>query len=114
MPDERSSLTEASKGSRKEQLEAIRDYITDQLEGTKCSKCQMSELRAGEQTSLIKLLREVTGELDAIAVKESKTGRIGAIRGGMGFTPPVTDIADMRERRSVTGDRRPGGGRKPA
>lgn len=103
----RVDLTDAMKGDRKAQLEALRDYITDELEGKRCTACEMSRLKSGEQTSLIKLLKDVTAELDAMKAAENKGGRLGAIRG-------LAPVADIGERRQATGDRRPGGGRKPA
>lgn len=103
----RTDLTDAMKGGRREQLEALRDYITNELEGKRCTSCEISRLKSGEQTSLIKLLKDVTAELDAMSAAENKTGRLGAIRG----LAPVTDLG---ERRQAVPDRRPGGGRKPA
>lgn len=105
----RIDLTDAMKGSRKEQLEALRDYITAGLEGKRCTSCEISKLKNGEQTSLIKLLKDVTQELDAMKAAEDKSGRLGAIRGGM-----PGNVVDMHERRHAVPDRRPGGGRKPA
>jgi hypothetical protein len=100
MDDPRSSLTDAVKGDRRQQLEAYRDYIAAQLESKTCKSCDSSQLRYGEQTSLIKLLKDITAEIDAMNSAASKTSRLSGIRGG------VANLDAARERRQATGDRR--------
>lgn len=75
----RTELQEAVKGDRKQQLEAIRDYIAHELEGNLCNTCLNSRLRTGDQASLILRLQDVLRELDTL--KPAKEGnRLAKIR----------------------------------
>lgn len=103
---DREALRKAVKGTRREQLEAIRDYIADQLENNMCSTCKASRLRTGDQASLILRLQAVLTELDAVKSAESTTNRLSGIRGS------VSNLDEHRQRHSVTGTRAPGGGRR--
>lgn len=123
MPDEfsmtfpKTPLQDAVKKGRREQLEAIRDYIAGQLEGHMCATCQASKLRTGDQASLILRLQTVLAEIDAL-VDEKKVNRLASVRslhtgdGGSEAAPelPSTDPTEQRR----TSSRRPGGGRWPA
>lgn len=123
MPDEfsmefpREVLKQAVKGTRREQLEAIRDYIAEQLEANLCSTCLNSRLRTGDQASLILRLQTVLAEIDAL-VDDKKVNRLASVRSlhsGDGAAAPTAQLptADQTEQRR-TGSRRPGGGRWPA
>ena len=123
MPDEfsmtfpKTPLQDAVKKGRREQLEAIRDYIAEQLEAHLCSTCQNSRLRTGDQASLILRLQTVLAEIDALG-DEKKVNRLASVRSlhtGDGQPAPAPELpaADPNEQRR-TGSRRPGGGRWPA
>lgn len=113
MPDfERNHLSEAVRGSRREQLEGVRDYIVNELEGNLCNTCRNSKLRTGDQASLILRLQTVLDEIAALP-KEEGTSRLASVRNltGMSHQATGTDGGDPLTQRR-TGDRKPGGGRK--
>src|SRR5574337_369712 len=122
MPDEfsmsfpREELQNAVKGSRRQQLEAIRDYIAHELEANLCSTCRNSRLRTGDQASLILRLQDVLKELDSLGDPE-KVNRLAAVRsinsrdGGAAPSAELPAAGESKQRR--TGSRRPGGGRWP-
>lgn len=122
MPDEfsmsfpREELQRAVKGTRREQLEAIRDYIAHELEANLCNNCRNSRLRTGDQASLILRLQTVLAELDALG-DEKKVNRLASVRslhvagGSEAEAEPSAERPDEQRR---TGSRRPGGGRWPA
>lgn len=102
---ERIALRKAVKGTRREQLESIRDYIADQLEANLCDRCANSRLRTGDQASLILRLQTVLGELEALG--DGKTvNRLAMVRDIHSGKSPV----DQRR----TGTRKPGAGRPEA
>lgn len=113
------TLAEAVKGTRREQLEAIRDHIAHELEANLCTTCKNSRLRTGDQASLILRLQTVLQELDALPGEEEEN-RLDNIRslGGLSVVrssapPPVGGPESPSEQRR-TGSRRAGGGRGPA
>lgn len=121
MPDEfsmtfpREELQRAVKGTRREQLEAIRDYIAHELEANLCNTCRNSRLRTGDQASLILRLQTVLAELDALG-DDKKVNRLATVRslhtGNGGSAPEVELPASGESQQRRTGSRRPGGGRR--
>lgn len=107
---EREALRSAVKGNRLEQLEAMRDYIAEQLEVNMCTSCRAAKLNQGAQASLIQKLREILDEVEALTASKSSENRLNGLRGV--DSGVVVDFDPTRQRRSVTGDRRPGGGRR--
>lgn len=99
------ALKSAVKGTRREQLEAIRDYIATQLEADLCDRCANSRLRTGDQASLITGLRAVLADLDGL-VDEKAVDRLAMVRN---LRPGPNDTTEAIQRR--TGSRRPGAGR---
>lgn len=104
----RTSLQDAVKGDRREQLEAIRDYIAHELEANLCSTCLNSRLRTGDQASLILRLQTVLAELDALPNSKGEVSSLDSIRlrvvGGTTGSTPATSADPTAQRR--TGSRR--------
>lgn len=121
MPDEfnmefpREALKKAVKGTRREQLEAIRDYIANELEANLCSTCKNSRLRTGDQASLILRLQNVLAEIEALgdAKAVNRLATVRSLHSDGGPTAPASASADPIDQRR-TGSRRPGGGRGPS
>lgn len=111
----REELQRAVKGTRREQLEAIRDYIAHELEANLCSTCRNSRLRTGDQASLILRLQSVLSELDSLGDK-NEVNRLAAVRsihaGHGGSAPEAVVPASGESQQRRTGSRRPGGGRR--
>ncbi|USC17029.1 hypothetical protein [Rhodococcus sp. 11-3] len=63
-------------GDRREELVGLRDFIIHQLEGTACSSCSLSRLKAGEQAALILRLQQIT---EAIAAIPKETGEVTGV-----------------------------------
>jgi hypothetical protein len=107
-------LSEAVKGDRRTQLEAIRDHIAHELEANLCKTCENSRLRTGDQASLILRLQTVLAEIEALP-EEGKVNRLASITGildGGSDAPPVPLSGKSAVRRA--GNRKPGGGRYSA
>lgn len=98
------TLKMAVKGTRREQLEAIRDYIATQLEADLCKSCANSRLRTGDQASLILRLQTVLAEIDGLA-DEKAVDRLAGIRN----IRSAGSVNPQDQRR--VGTRRPGAGR---
>lgn len=119
--DMRETLVEAVKGTRGEQLAAIRDYIAQQLEGHLCNTCLNSRLRTGDQASLILRLQTVLAEIEGLPKGEEVNrldnirshGIVGGVSSRPAGTPPQSSTPDPTEQRR-TGSRKPGGGRGSA
>ena len=81
-------LQEAVKSpNRRVQLEAVRDYITYQLEVHLCKTCSASRLRTGDQASLVLRLTKTLEELAELPVND------GQLR-------PVDEIRQRRDRKA--------------
>jgi len=64
-------------GDRRKSLEAMRDAIALEFDGTRCKTCKSSQLRAGDQAALyirlLKIMDEIAA-LPAVETGETKTG----------------------------------------
>lgn len=98
--------TAVKSGTQLEILEALADYITEQLEANMCHTCRTSKLQHGSQASLIQRLQLIMDEVVALKAKSSSVNRLAGVR--------KLHVVDDNPsgRRSATGTRRPGGGRK--
>lgn len=76
--EQKSLSEEIESGERRRSLIALRDYVAHELEGNRCSKCAMSQLRTGDTAALVlrlqKLIEEIAGlpaeqDLEAEAAK---------------------------------------------
>lgn len=80
-PEERTSLTDAVKLGRRQTLVALRDHIARELEGNRCNKCQMSEMKSGDIAALALRLVQVMDAIEAIPeVKAGEVSELDAIR----------------------------------
>jgi hypothetical protein len=78
-------------GDPRRALIGLRDHITRELDGERCTKCLMSHLKAGDQASLILRLQQILKELEqypseqqqaeAAAKSGGKVRSLDAIRG---------------------------------
>lgn len=59
-------VVEIQSGDRRRSLVAIRDYLAHELEGNRCKKCAMSELRTGDTAALVLRLTKVIEEIAAL------------------------------------------------
>jgi len=89
-------------------LVGLRDYIAHELDGQRCSKCQMSQLKAGDQASLILRLQQILKEIEQLP-SENDSGNSGKSPGGN-----VMSLAAIRGNRNAiaTGDERELGTKK--
>lgn len=63
----RESVEDAmKKGSYRDKLIALRDYVAHELEGNRCKTCFMSQLRTGDTASLVLRLKTLLDEIEAI------------------------------------------------
>lgn len=76
----KTSLQDAVKGDRLEQLEAIRDYIARELEANLCAQCTNSRLRTGDQAALILRLQSVLAEIDGLPKQKGTVSRLDRAR----------------------------------
>ena len=85
MKNDRRKLTEVVKEENlRESLEAVRDYIADQLEGNLCNTCLNSRLRTGDQASLILRLTTVMEAIEKIPKVDAEVSELTLIRGRAG------------------------------
>lgn len=89
----RKDLTEAVKDKdRRVQLEAIRDWLASQLEGSMCKSCDASRLRTGDQAALILRLTKVLEELDELPEAKSEKSKYEMIQERVQGQASVTQI----------------------
>lgn len=73
-------LTEAVKKGRREQLEAIRDFLTHELEGNRCNSCRISQLRTGDTAALVLRLMKVLEEIEDLPREDGVVSDLDALR----------------------------------
>lgn len=86
-------------GDRRKALEAMRDFTVWELEGHRCHKCAMSQLRTGDTAALLLRLSKILEDIEALPPEVKEVSGLAGIRKGRGS---VTDIQMGRKRR---GDR---------
>ncbi|MGY4986483.1 hypothetical protein [Streptomyces nigrescens] len=113
------SLEEAvQSGDRRRALLALRDYLAHELEGNRCSKCAMSQLRTGDTATLVLRLTKVMEEIEAMPEHSGEVSDLDAIRArrnGTSAAPPSapsglgTKHGPRRQGgRAASGTRKPG------
>ena len=105
---------EISSGDMRRSLIAIRDYLAHELEGHRCNRCAMSQLRTGDTAALVLRLTKVLEDLAALpdpakAGEKSGLAKLRSIHGGAGGADS-TDPSSP-ERGTKSGPRRQGGRR---
>jgi hypothetical protein len=94
---EQKSLTEeVESGDTRRSLIALRDYVAHELEGNRCQKCAMSQLRTGDTAALVLRLQKIIEDIAALPPDQDEEAE--ANRG-------VVNLASIRKRRDP--DRRP-------
>jgi hypothetical protein len=64
---ERESVEVAmKKGTYRDKLIALRDYVAHELEGNRCKTCAMSQLRTGDTASLVQKLKILLDDIEAL------------------------------------------------
>ena len=64
---ERESIERAmQKGSYRDKLIALRDFVAHELEGHRCKTCFMSQLRTGDTASLVLRLKSILDDIEAL------------------------------------------------
>lgn len=84
-----------SGGDRHESLRVMRDFVAHELDGNRCSKCHMSQMRTGDIASLILRLQKIIEDIDEIERAAKKT-ETAVVKG-------VTNLASIRNRRATAG-----------
>lgn len=70
---ERDSIEQAvKKGSYRDKLIALRDYVAHELEGNRCKTCSMSQLRTGDTAALVLRLKSLLDDIEAIPDPKSE------------------------------------------
>lgn len=55
-----------SAGDTRESLVALRDYVAHELEGNRCPKCAMSQLRTGDTAALVLRLQKIIEDIEKL------------------------------------------------
>lgn len=99
MEDEQSALVrEVQSGDMRRALVAIRDYVVHELDGNRCPKCAMSQLKTGDTASLVLRLQKVLEEIESIkAAAEVEQKQVEQKQSGTG-------LAGIRQLRAVGQD----------
>lgn len=86
--EQTTSLIEAVRtGDKRKSLLAIRDYLAHELEGNRCNRCSMSQLRTGDTAALVLRLTKVIEEIaelpaEGAAQQESELDKLRRRRRG--------------------------------
>jgi hypothetical protein len=102
-------------GDSRRALLGIRDYIVNELDGHRCSKCLTSQLKSGDQATLVLRLQQVLKELEETKpVEKAPTGgnvrSLDSIRGNRDAVAAAAD--GERELGTKKAPRRQGGPRR--
>lgn len=74
-------LEEAVKsGDPRRELEGIRDFLVQELEGHRCKSCMMSKLRTGDTAALVLRLQQILAELKALPVNDGQVTPLEKLR----------------------------------
>jgi len=95
-------VEEVQSGDMRRALVAIRDYVVHELDGNRCSKCSMSQLKTGDTAALILRLQKILEEIANLPAE--KTGEDDG-------PEELTGLARIRALRAV-GDDEPMGSKK--
>lgn len=86
--------------NRRVQLEAIRDYLVNELEVNRCATCTASKLRTGDTAALVLRLMKVLEEIEALPREDGVVSELDALRQRKSArTPSATDTAPSTKRR---------------
>lgn len=99
-------------GNRRDALIGLRDFLVHELEGHRCSKCQMSQLRTGDTAALVLRLTKVLEDLEKIPIPNGEESNLDGIRN----RARLSVVADRPEDKVPHGTKkapRRQGGRKP-
>lgn len=61
---------EIATGETRRSLIALRDYVAHELEGNRCTKCAMSQLRTGDTASLVLRLQKIIEDIAALPAEQ--------------------------------------------
>jgi hypothetical protein len=111
------ALAEAiQSGDPRRELEGIRDFLVQELEGHRCKACMMSKLRTGDTAALVLRLQQILAELKQVPTGEGKVSELDRIRqrreAQRATAPKAESPADPAVQRR-SGSRRPSGGGGP-
>lgn len=108
-------------GDTRRALIGLRDHIVRELDGQRCLKCSMSQLKSGDQASLILRLQQILVEIEknpsaeqqaraeASAKSEGKVRSLADIRGSRDATASAEDDRQLGTKSAA---RRQGGPRR--
>ncbi|MGW6255421.1 hypothetical protein [Streptomyces sp. NPDC055085] len=89
-------VDEVRSGDHRRSLIALRDYVAHELEGNRCSKCAMSQLRTGDTAALVLRLQKLIEDIQALKdPKAESQSELQAIR--------QRDASNVRELRPTSG-----------
>ena len=89
-------VRDVQSGDMRRALMAIRDYVVHELDGNRCSKCAMSQLKTGDTAALVLRLQKILE--DIASLPEAKSGEDD--------DAPKSGLAGIRQLRAV-GDNEP-------
>lgn len=93
---ERQTVAEiVAEGDTLKSLVALRDFIAYELDGNRCSKCHMSQMRTGDIASLVLRLQKLIEEIAELQRAQGPSSS-GASR--------EDDLAALRKRRGSAGN----------
>ena len=100
MTEDQGSFGDAVKSSdRRVQLEAIRDYLSHELEVNRCNTCMASKLRTGDTAALVLRLMKVLEEIEELPKEGGEVTSLGKLRlAASSRTPNAKDPAPSRQR----------------
>lgn len=85
---------------RRIQLQAIRDYLVNELEVNRCNTCTASKLRTGDTAALVLRLMKVLEEIEDLPRDDGVVSDLDALRARRAArTPNASDPAPSPERR---------------
>lgn len=109
--DDRSDLVkEVQSGDMRRALIAIRDYVVHELDGNRCSKCAMSQLRTGDTAALVLRLQKVLEEIDAL--KEAEAQEVASQRSGLAGIRQLRAVGENESHGTKGSPRTQGGPRR--
>lgn len=88
---------------RRVQLEAIRDYLVNELEVNRCNTCTASKLRTGDTAALVLRLMKVLEEIEDLPRDDGVVSDLDALRARRAARTPNSSDPAPSPKRGVTG-----------
>ena len=103
MSDRRNLQEAVATGDLRTSLVALRDYLANELEGSRCNTCQASRLRTGDQAALVLRLTDVIDRIEQLPREDGQVSDLDRIRARRSARTPEAQDSTPSAKRGLPG-----------